>query len=64
MNEQIKQILLQRAESLTKETIECLFEIIEIIVDDSDSKTHDIVLKPMLPMLKQLVLTYVDQIVE
>lgn len=64
MNEQIKQILLQHAESLTKETIECLFEIIEIIVDDSDSKTDDIVLKPMLPMLKQLVLTYVDQIVE
>lgn len=64
MNEEIKQVLLEHTESLTKETVECLFEIIEVLIKNSESKTDDLMILPILPVAKQLVLKYVDEIAE
>lgn len=62
MNEEIKQILLNKAEVLTRETIDCIFEIIEVLVKDSDTITDDLMVLPILPVIKEMLLKYVDEI--
>ena len=62
MNEEIKQILLNKAEVLTRETIDCLFEIIGVLIKDSDTITDDLMVLPILPVIKEMLLKYVDEI--
>lgn len=62
MNEEIKQILLNKAELLTRETVDCLFEIIEVLIKDSDTITDDLMVLPILPVIKEMLLKYVDEI--
>ena len=49
--ERLKDLGLEYAEILTETTIDALFEIIEILVQDSDNKIDDMIL-PALPTLK------------
>lgn len=64
MNDKIKEILKNHGKSLSKETIDCLFEIIEVLIEDSDSKVDDYTLKPTLPLIKNLVYSYINEILE
>ena len=52
---------LEYAEKITKESVECIFNLIEIIIKDSQNKIDDLFLGILNP-LKALVIEYVDNI--
>jgi len=58
---QITKKLLKLAEVTSKESVDVLFEIAEIVAKDTENKIDDMVI-PVLPMLKQAVLKYIDKI--
>ena len=51
----------QKKEKITKESVECIFNLIEIIIKDSQNKIDDLFLGILNP-LKALVIEYVDNI--
>lgn len=59
--ERLKDLGLEYAEILTETTIDALFEIIEILVQDSDNKIDDMIL-PALPTLKLKLLELAENI--
>ena len=59
--QRLKDLGLEYAEILTETTIDALFEIIEILVQDSDNKIDDMIL-PALPTLKSKLLELAENI--
>ena len=59
--QRLKDLGLEYAEILTETTIDALFEIIEILVQDSDNKIDDMIL-PALPTLKLKLLELAENI--
>jgi len=58
---QITAKLLKLAENVSKDTVDVLFEIADIVIDDTENKIDDVV-KPFLPKIKEAVLAYIDRI--
>ena len=61
--DQLKGLGLQGLEDVSKTTVETIFKVIELIVQDTDNKIDDMVL-PLLPFMKEKVLFIVDKIHE
>ena len=61
--EKIKAELLKTGEAISREAIDLTFNIIEIVIKDTENKFDDTVL-PFLPSLKDFVLSYIDKISE
>lgn len=59
--EKLKQLGLEYAEILTETTVNALFEIIDVLVQDSENKLDDMIL-PALPTLKSKLLELVENI--
>ena len=59
--DQLKGLGLQGLEDVSKTTVETIFKVIELIVQDTDNKIDDMVL-PLLPFMKEKVLFIVDKI--
>lgn len=59
--EKLKQLGLEYAEILTETTVDALFEIIDVLVQDSENKLDDMIL-PALPTLKSKLLELVENI--
>lgn len=59
--EKLKQLGLEYAEILTETTVDALFEIIDVLVQDSENKLDDLIL-PALPTLKSKLLELVENI--
>lgn len=59
--QKLKQEGLKYAETLTTESVECIFNLINIIIEDSENKIDDMFLS-ILSTLKSIVLQYVDKI--
>lgn len=53
--------LLKLAENVSKDTVDVLFEIADIVVDDTENKIDDMV-KPFLPKIKEAILVYIEKI--
>lgn len=58
---QIQKKLLRLAETVSKESVDVLFEIAEIVAKDTENKIDDMII-PVLPVLKKAVLKYIDNI--
>ena len=58
---QIEKKLLKLAETVSRESVDVLFEIAEIVAKDTENKIDDMVI-PVLPVLKKAVLKYIDTI--
>lgn len=61
MKEDIKKELLIMAENCSKDAVEGVFKIAEVAIKDSENKVDDMLIG-CLPVLKNLVLKYVDEI--
>ena len=61
--EQIKAELLKTGEVVSKEAIEMVFTLIEIVVKDTENKFDDMIL-PVVPAIKEYVLKLLDGISE
>ena len=59
--EKLKQLGLEYAEILTETTVDALFEIIDVLVQDSENILDDMIL-PALPTLKSKLLELVENI--
>ena len=59
--EQIKAELLKTGEVVSKEAIEMVFTLIEIVVKDTENKFDDMIL-PVVPAIKEYVLKLLDGI--
>lgn len=59
--EQLKGLGLETLETISKEGVESLFKVIEIIVQDTDNKIDDMIL-PVLPVIKAKLLELVEEI--
>ena len=58
---QITAKLLKLAETVSKESVDVLFEIADIVVKDTENKIDDMIV-PVLPILKKAILNYIDKI--
>lgn len=61
--EQIKAELLKTGEVVSKEAVEMVFMLIEIVVKDTENKFDDMIL-PVVPAIKEYVLKLLDGISE
>ena len=61
--EQIKAELLKTGEVVSKEAVEMVFTLIEIVVKDTENKFDDMIL-PVVPAIKEYVLKLLDGISE
>lgn len=61
--EQIKAELLKTGEVVSKEAVEMVFKLIEIVVKDTENKFDDMIL-PVVPAIKEYVLKLLDGISE
>lgn len=61
--EQIKAELLKTGEVVSKEAVEMVFTLIEIVVKDTENKFDDMIL-PIVPAIKEYVLKLLDGISE
>lgn len=61
--EQIKAELLKTGEVVSKEAVEMVFKLIEIVVKDTENKFDDMIL-PIVPAIKEYVLKLLDGISE
>ena len=61
--EQIKAELLKTGEVVSKEAVEMVFKLIEIVVKDTENKFDDMIL-PVVPAIKDYVLKLLDGISE
>ncbi len=59
--QKLKQEGLKYAENLTTESVECVFNLLDIIIKDSENKIDDMFLGVLEP-LKTILLQYVDKI--
>lgn len=59
--QKLKQEGLKYAETLTAESVDCIFNLLEIIIKDSENKIDDMLLSVLEP-LKAIILQYVDKI--
>lgn len=59
--EKLKEIGLKYAETISAEVVEALFEIINVLIKDSDTKIDDMFL-PAIESLKPIILEFVDMI--
>lgn len=59
--EQIKAELLKTGEVVSKEAVEMVFTLIEIVVKDTENKFDDMIL-PVVPAIKEYVLKLLDGI--
>lgn len=59
--EKLKEIGLKYAETLSAEAVEALFEIIHVLIQDSETKVDDMFL-PAIDSLKPIILEFVDLI--
>lgn len=59
--EKLKAIGLKYAETISAEAVEALFEIINVLIADSDTKIDDMFL-PAIESLKPIILEFVDMI--
>lgn len=59
--DQLKKLGLQGLENISKNTVETLFAVIEIIVKDSENKIDDAIL-PLLPFIKEKIIQIVNKI--
>lgn len=58
---QLKEIGLKYAETISTEAVEAFFEIIHVLVKDSDTQIDDMFL-PAIDALKPVILEFVDMI--
>ena len=61
--EQIKAELLKTGETVSKEAVEMVFKLVEIVVKDTENKFDDMIL-PVVPAIKEYVLKLLDGISE
>ena len=59
--QKLKQEGLKYSETLTAESVDCIFNLLEIIIKDSENKIDDMLLSVLEP-LKAIILQYVDKI--
>lgn len=59
--EKLKAVGLKYAETLSAEAVEALFEIIHVLIEDSETKIDDMFL-PAIDSLKPIILEFVDMI--
>lgn len=59
--QQVRKIALNLAENVGEQAVEAVFEIIEVVINDSDNKIDDVALA-FIPKVKEKVLELVSKI--